>query len=94
MFSDTVFMDSMLPAHRLNPFQVKNTATTNRGRGRGCYSLGYCCTCTDTKNLNSNCVVCEMSIRTVVPQVFNILGSDIYMALISVIAKKGAWALE
>ena len=35
-----------------------------------------------------------MSIRTVVPPVFNILGSDIYMALISVIAKKGAWALE
>jgi hypothetical protein len=33
MFSDTGFMDSMLPAHRLNPFQVKNTAATNRGRG-------------------------------------------------------------
>ena len=49
MFSDTGFMDSMLPAHRLNPFQVKNTAATNRGRGRGCESLGYCCTCPDTK---------------------------------------------
>ena len=33
MFSDTGFMDSMLPAHRLNPFQVKNTAATNRGWG-------------------------------------------------------------
>ena len=33
MFSDTVFMDSMLPAHRLNPLQVKNIATANRGRG-------------------------------------------------------------
>ena len=49
MFSDTGFMDSMLPAHRLNPFQVKNTAATNRGRGRGCESLGYCCTCPRTK---------------------------------------------
>lgn len=49
MFSDTGFMDSMLPAHRLNLFQVKNTAATNRGRGRGCESLGYCCTCLDTK---------------------------------------------
>ena len=65
-----------------------------QGAGRDRSALGYCCTCTDTKNLNSNCVVCEMSIRTVVPPVFNILGSDIYMALISVIAKKGAWALE
>jgi hypothetical protein len=33
MFSDTGFMDSMLPAHRLNPFQVKITATANSGGG-------------------------------------------------------------
>jgi hypothetical protein len=49
MFSDTGLVESTSPAQRLKPSQVKNTAATNRGRGRGCKSRGYCCTCPDTK---------------------------------------------
>ncbi len=33
----------------LKPLQVKNIASTKRHPGRGCESLGYCCTCPDTK---------------------------------------------
>ena len=33
----------------LKPLQVKNSAPTKRHPGRGCESLGYCCTCPDTK---------------------------------------------